>query len=228
MRSLLLGVLLLLGALPFAWAQEPAEDQAESADLTSQEVVDNAVKALQDFQNDPEMGAARQLLRGARGVLIVPRFYSGGFILGISGGHGVMLARTDEGWSYPAFYTATSASVGFQAGIKRSEVLMILLTEASVDGLLSTSLDLGGDVSIAAGPIGGGAGANVTSDVVVYARAKGAFAGAAIQGGLIKPDEEFNAEYYNQPASPADILVRQRVNNAGADALRQAVARATR
>jgi lipid-binding SYLF domain-containing protein len=118
-----------------------------------------------------------------------------------------------------------AGSVGFQIGVDVSEVVMLVMTEKAVNALLSSSFKLGGDVSVAAGPVGAGAGSNITADVISFARAKGVYAGISLEGAVIAPDGKANEAFYGKPASPVDILVRRNVESPSSLSLRQTLGR---
>ena len=96
-----------------------------------------------------------------------------GFIFGGSGGRGVLVARDGRAWAGPAFYNLATASVGFQAGVDVSEVIIVVMTDRGFNSLLSTSFKVGGEASVAAGPVGAGAGSTVTADLISFTRARG-------------------------------------------------------
>ncbi len=184
------------------------------------------VRAAQDtltnFHNDPQMRWFREHMKDARAVLVSPRITRAGFVLGGSGGDALVLARDKGGrWVGPAFYNMGAGSVGFQIGVDVSEVVILVMSERALNALLSSSFKLGGDASIAAGPVGAGAASDVTADMVSFARSKGVYAGLSLEGTVIKPDEGANAAFYGKPASAVDILVRTNVSNPGAGPLQQ-------
>ncbi len=192
---------------------------------TSEEELKAAQTTLTNFQNDPEMRWFRDNLKNARAIIIAPRVTRGGFIVGGSGGIAVVLARDGKSgrWAGPAFYNMGTASIGFLAGVDRSEIVMLVRTDKAMDALLSSSFKLGGDASVAVGPVGAGTASTVNADIVSYIRSKGAYAGASVDGAVISPDANANTAYYGKPASPADILVRQSVTNPSSAPLQQAL-----
>jgi lipid-binding SYLF domain-containing protein len=212
-------LLLAASALPFAAQRKAAE---------SQETVAAAQATLANFLADPDMQWLKQHFREAKGVLIVPSVGKGGFIIAGSGGVGVLLTKDAKGrWSQPAFYKLGSVSVGFQIGGSESEVVLFIQSQKGVDSFLSSSFKFGADASVAAGPVGQGA-QTATADILSFARSKGAFVGAALDGTVVKPAEDLNEAFYGKAASPVDILVRGNVKNAKADPLRNAVAQAAK
>jgi lipid-binding SYLF domain-containing protein len=193
-------------------------------------LVDKARITVESFMSDPNMSWLKEHLKEAKGILIVPSLLKAGFVFGGSGGHGVLIVNDAKKgqWSQPAFYTIGSVSFGLQIGGEDAEVIMMLRTQKAVDALLTTSVKLGGDTSIAVGPVGAGAKSNVVADIFSFSRSKGAFAGLALDGSVITTRDKWNAAYYGKPASPVDILVTHSVSNPGSAELRKTVSRYAR
>lgn len=186
-----------------------------------QELVDRAVIVLRRFMSDPQMSWLQKHVKEAKGIMIIPQLIKGGFIIGGSGGSGVLLVRDPKfGWSYPAFYVVGSLSFGLQIGGEVSEIVLLVMTQRGVDALLSTSVKLGGDVSVAAGPIGVGAKAQL-ADILAFGYSKGAFAGISVEGALLKPRDSWNRLYYGREVTPLDILILHKVENPQANKLRR-------
>lgn len=198
------------------------------AEAEQQATVNKATESVKRFAADPDMQWFRNNIGNAKGILIVPVSVKGGFIIGGSGGVGVFLDRGEaDDWSYPAFYQLGSITFGLQAGGDVSEIAMLVMSEKGRNALLTTEFKLGGDVSVAAGPVGAGAKA-LTADVVAFSRTKGGvFAGLNIEGSVVNPKENWNSLYYGQPVTPSQILVSRTVTNPKADPLREAVASAS-
>jgi lipid-binding SYLF domain-containing protein len=210
--SLILSVCLAMVAAPAI-----ADDKAKA-----QGVVDKMTESFNHLSADPNMGWFRDNLKKAKAVMILRQFRAG-FIIGGSGGSGVMLSHDKQGkWSYPAFYGIGSGSIGFQIGAEGSEVALLIMTEKGRDALLTTDVKLGGDISVAAGPVGAGAKA-ATTDVLSFSRSKGVYGGVSLEGMVIGPKSSLNQAYYDQGVSPLDILVNQKVQNPGANDLVAAV-----
>jgi SH3 domain-containing YSC84-like protein 1 len=191
-----------------------------------EELVNDARETIMRFTSDPNMDWFRDNAREAMGLLVVPRLWRGGFFFGGSGGSGVLLARDPQTgtWSYPAFYTIGAVSVGPQVGAEAAEVVLMIMTQRGLDSMLATSVKLGADVSIAAGPVGAGAKA-ATTDILAYSRSKGFYGGATVEGAVIAARDSWNEAYYGRPVRPLDILLRREAKNAQADLLRQEVTR---
>jgi len=190
--------------------------------------VDQATETVNAFVGDPDKTWFRQHINDAKGVLILPRLYKAGFIFGVSGGNGVLLGRgaTPGEFSYPAFYTIGSVTFGLQIGGEVSNVMMLVMTQAGMDALLSIDVKLGADASIAVGPVGTGVAAQ-TADILLFSRDKGLFGGLTIEGSVLNPRPSWNAQYYGKPVRATDIMVKRDVGNAAAEPLRNALAKAS-
>jgi len=216
----------LAGGLAALWLL--AASGAALAQSEQQKLVNAADATLAHFLSDPDMTWLQQNIHNAKAVMIAPEVAKAEFIFGGSGGRAVTLARDPKGhWVGPAFYTMATASVGFQAGISVSEVVTLVMSEKGLNSLLAPSVKLGGDASVAAGPIGAGAKADVVADFITFSRAKGLYGGLNLDGTVIAISNEWNEAYYNKkPILPPDILIRMSAHNKGADKLLADVGRA--
>ena len=218
--------ILLAGALAsFPGSLAYADDKQEAA-----QIVEKARLTLESFMSDSTMGAFRDLIKKADGVFIAPQVLKGAFVVGASGGSGVLLVRDKKTgqWSEPAFYTIGGASFGLQAGGQASEVILLLMTERGINSLLASSLKLGVDAGVAAGPFGIGvsaATANLSADVLSFSRSKGLYGGVALDGAVVAIREGLNEAYYGKKVGPSDILVLHAVKNPQADRLIEAVSK---
>jgi lipid-binding SYLF domain-containing protein len=226
-------VLVVLALVAAAICGGPRPARADDAQ-DAQQLVDKARMAFESFLSDKEMGPPlRELLPGARGVLIYPQVLRGAFLLGVSGGSGVFLAYDPKSgqWGGPAFYTIGEASFGIQAGGDASEVVLVALSDRGVSALLSTSTKLGATVGVAMGPVGVGAAAataNLSADILSYSRSKGLYAGLSVEGAVVATRDGLNQAYYGAEVTPTQILIQRTVSNPHAAALTRAVAGATR
>jgi SH3 domain-containing YSC84-like protein 1 len=205
---LLAGVLVIYPGSPAY-----ANDKQEAAQL-----VDKSRLTLDSFMADTHMGAFRDLLKKAEGVFIAPQVLKGAFIVGASGGNGVLLVRDKKTgqWSEPGFYTIGEASFGLQIGGEASEVILLLMTQRGVTTLLSNSLKLGADAGVAAGPVGMGvsaATANLSADILSFSRSKGLYGGISLDGAVIAVRKTLNDDYYGKAVTPSDIFVLHNVRN---------------
>ncbi|TAA74194.1 MAG: Lipid-binding SYLF domain-containing protein [Candidatus Electronema aureum] len=219
LRLPVLALLFSLLALPLSSNHASADslNEAQSLVLKSHAVI-------KSFMNDPNMVWFHENVDSAYGILIVPQMLRGGFVVGGSGGSGVLLVRDQQSgtWSYPAFYTIGSLSLGLQIGADASELVLMIMTEGGLNAMLSTELKVGADISVAAGPVGKNAKAQ-TADVLAFGRAKGMFGGISVEGAVIEPRYHWNNAYYGDMVSPVDILMRRSVNNRQAEPLRRAM-----
>ena len=200
-----------------------ASDASEAAELVLQ-----AQATIAAFGANKDFPTFSPALAKAKAVLIFPQVLKAGFILGGSGGTGVLLVRDAKsgGWVGPAFYTMGSASLGFQAGASSAEVVMIINSQKSLDSLYSNKVKLGGDASAAIGPKGVGTGTALNSDFLVYSTVKGAFAGLAVDGSVLDVRQSLNNGYYGTKATPIEILVKQEHKKPEAAALQATVKKA--
>jgi lipid-binding SYLF domain-containing protein len=220
--------MLVAGFFALAVTTATAEDTARQ-----QELVDKARITIDSFVADPQLEWFRSHVKDARGLLIVPEMLKGGFVLGGSGGRGVLLVRDEDTgeWGGPAFYTIGSVSLGLQIGAKTSEVIMMIMSQKGVVALYRSSVKLGGDISIAAGPVGataeGATATNLSADYFSFARSKGAFVGVSLEGAVVKTSDEWNSAYYGRSVRPFDIIVARDVSNPESDELIDSATKAT-
>ena len=179
---------------------------AVHADL--QEDVDSAVSIIERFEEIPESAIPRAVLRDAKGLAILT-VTKAGFVVSGRGGTGVVVARTEKGWSGPSAIGTGGVGVGFQAGVQVTEYVIILNTQEAVNAFSKGSnVTLGGNLSAAIGPIGRSAeaGVAVQAAMYTYSRSQGIFAGVSLEGTVIATRYQANEEYYGKPVFPADIL----------------------
>jgi len=202
-----------------------ASAMANNGSHEAQMIVDQASHILEDFIADPNYSRMKEDLKFAKGILIIPQSLRGGFFVGGAGGTGVLLARNEQNeWSPPAFYTMGSFSLGLQIGAEASQIILLIMSNKGMDSMLSTSFKLGGDVTVAAGPIGGGIKADI-ADIYAYSKSKGLFGGVSFEGAVISVRENLNSNYYNRLVSPVDILILRNVDNEKSIRLRETVKR---
>jgi lipid-binding SYLF domain-containing protein len=200
------------------------------AQSDQQKLVVEAEKTLSNFVRDPDMTWLQNNLGRAKAVLIAPQIAKAGFIIGGSGGHAVLLAHDAKSgkWAGPAFYTMATASIGFQAGVSVSEAVTLVMTDKGLNSLLASSMKIGGDASVAAGPVGAGAKSDVVADLIQFSRAKGVYGGLNLDGTVVAVANDWNKAYFGKEVLPPDILIRMSVSNKQADSLLAAVAKATK
>ncbi len=199
-------------------------DEAQDA----RQLVERARISFEDVVSDPNMESMANLVQKAKGVFIAPQVLRGAFVFGASGGSGVFVARDERTgqWIGPAFYTMGGVSFGLQIGGDASEVVLVVMTERGVNALLSNSFKLGADVGISMGPIGVGAEAstaNLSADIISFARSKGLYGGISLKGAVVATRAGLNSAYYGKEVSPSDIFIRQEVKNPQAEGLIESV-----
>jgi lipid-binding SYLF domain-containing protein len=212
----------IAAALVLALAAPVSADDA----MDAKQLVEKAKLTIDSFAADKVMGApVKNLLKKAKGAFISPQVLRGAFIVGVSGGSGVLVVRDakTDAWHGPAFYTMGEASFGLQAGGDASEVVLLLMTDRGVNAMLSTSVKLGADASVAAGPVGGGAQAstaNISADILTFTRSKGLYGGVSLEGAVVATRDGLNEAFYGKKdLKPADILVQRTVTNPAANPL---------
>ncbi|MBV1795997.1 lipid-binding SYLF domain-containing protein [Siccirubricoccus sp. G192] len=196
-----------------------------------QTLVDRATLSVQEILgggNDQLNATA--MLRRARAAMVCPRIFRAGFFFGGEGGGCVLLGRDAAGsWSSPAFYSLGSGSFGLQAGIQDMQVLMLIMNDKALNAVLDSQFKFGADASIAVATVGGSVEAATTAavgaDILVFARARGLYAGLTLEGSLLSARSEWNRAYYGQDVSPRQIVVAMAVHNPGADPLRAVLMR---
>ena len=216
MMGLVVVAVFFLTVLP-AMAQE---------DLKPQILVDQALVTLNEFVGEKDMEWFKNHLSESKGILIIPQLLKAGFIFGGSGGRGVVLVRDPKTgqWSQPGFYSLGSVKFGLLIGAESASVIVQVRTQRGLESLYGTSFKLGGDCSIAAGPVGVGAAAKgVTADLVSFSRAQGAYAGLSLDGSMVKVNEDYDKAYYGKEVRPVDIFVKKDVSNPGSAKLRKAL-----
>lgn len=174
--------------------------------------VDTATEILLDLRRIPEAAIPPQLLSSAYAVAVIPSVIKAGFILGGTYGKGILVVRRADGqWSNPAFVQLTGASLGFQAGAQSTDIVLVFKTQRGLEGISRGKVTLGGDASIAAGPVGRQATAStdlqMQTEIYSYARSRGFFAGVSLQGAVLNMDRKANQAYYEDTTvSAASIL----------------------
>jgi lipid-binding SYLF domain-containing protein len=175
---------------------------------TEQEIVDQSVKILRNFYEMPERQIPRSIMRNSRGLAII-RVLKAGFVFSGKGGQGVVVARTENGWSGPSFIGLGGAGWGLQVGAQVSDFIFVLNNDSAVRAFSrGGNFKLGADVSAAAGPVGRDlqAGVTTTAAVYTYSRSKGLFAGVSLEGAIIATQQTANDRYYGRSAGARAIL----------------------
>lgn len=191
---------LLLLCASVAQAAEPALKRAE-----------NAVRVLGEIMQAPDKAIPRDLLQAAHAIVVVPDVLKAGFVIGGRRGEGLMSVKTRDGvWSNPSFVNLTGGSVGFQAGVSSTDVVLVFRTERGVDSIVHGKFTLGADASAAAGPVGRTAQAStdaqLKAEIYSYSRARGLFAGVALDGSVLSIDNDSNQLIFGEGVTPRRIF----------------------
>lgn len=201
----------LSAAVMLAAAAHPllATDKANMSE--EQKRMKAAATTLDEILSIPEKGIPQNMLENAAGVAVVPGVVKAAFIGGGKHGNGVLSARLEDGsWSPPVFIGLTGGSVGWQAGVQSSDIVLVFMSKKAIDDFMDGEFTLGGDVSVAVGPVGrtGSAGADLDldSEVYVYARSRGVFAGLSLDGTKLYIDKDANAAFYGEGATVHKIV----------------------
>ena len=165
----------------------------------------DAAKVLNEIMRVPDKGIPRELLAKAEAVAVFPDVLKAALGIGGRRGQGVVVRRTASGWSAPVFFNMTGGSIGAQIGASSTDHVLLFMNDDALKGLLEDKFEIGGEVGIAAGPVGrvASASTNLTLDagILSYSRSKGAFIGAALKGVSITPDNDLNEAYYGMKAN---------------------------
>lgn len=197
---------LLAAALAAAFVAAPA-----AAGPTEDSRAQNAVRVLNEIQAIPESGIPDKLLDEAHAIVVIPDTVKAGLIIGGRRGHGLMSVRTPEGtWSSPAFVKITGGSIGFQAGVQSSDVVLVFRNQRSLESIVNGKFTLGADAGVAAGPVGRNAAAltdgQLKAEIWSWSRARGLFAGVALDGAVLSIDDDANMAVYGETTTPRAIL----------------------
>jgi lipid-binding SYLF domain-containing protein len=189
---------------------------SESSLIAASEVNDRVVRAaivLKEITQTPDKSIPQDLLDKSSCVAVIPGMKKGGFIFGANYGKGLLSCRTDNGdgpWSAPSMLLLEGGSFGLQIGGQSVDLVLVIMNLSGLESMLNTKFTLGGDASVAAGPVGRTASAEtdalMSAEILAYSRTRGLFAGLVIKGGVIRPDRDANHVLYGKPVEPKDIL----------------------
>jgi lipid-binding SYLF domain-containing protein len=192
--SVLTAVLLLAFSAPLASAKK---NRLQDATRHSSD----AAKVFTEIMNVREKAIPKELLDKAEAIAVFPGVIKAAFIFGGKGGQGVISKRTPKGWSAPAFFNLSGGSFGAQIGATKTDYVLLIMNQDGLNGLLKDKFEIGGEVGVAAGPVGREAAASTNprldAGILSYSRSKGAFIGAALKGAVISPDNDLNEAVYN-------------------------------
>jgi len=189
-------VMLCSISAPLAQKQPRTSDAARHAGEAS--------KAFTEIMNVKDKAIPRELLETAEAIAVFPDVVKAAFIVGGRGGQGVISKRVKGGWGPPAFFNLSGGSFGPQIGAEKTDYVLLVMNPSGVNGLLNDKFEIGGEVGVAAGPVGREAAASTNprldAGILSYSRSKGVFVGAALKGAVITPDNDLNEAVYGLKA----------------------------
>jgi lipid-binding SYLF domain-containing protein len=200
-----LSLCLVLGLASTGFAQTAAKDTHDEIEQTTK-----AATIFREIMSAPDKAIPRRILDDADCIAVFPQVIKAAFGIGGRGGRGVVVCRTGGAWSAPAFLNVGGASFGLQIGAESTDYVMLFMTPESAKSLLDTNVKLGGNLSVAAGPIGREAGAatdlKLNAQILSYSRSKGLFAGAALEGAVIETANGDMKDVYGANATSRQVL----------------------
>ena len=204
MKRLIFGILICLCLASFASAND-AGDRVVRATL-----------ALKEIMDAPDGGIPQDLIDKSVCVAVIPSMKKGGFIFGANYGRGLMSCRIENGsgeWSAPSMFRLEGGSFGLQIGAQAVDLILVVMNLSGLESLLDSKFTLGGDASVAAGPVGRTAAAEtdawMSAKILAYSRSRGLFGGLTIKGGTVRPDNNANLELYRQSMSARTLLLNK-------------------
>ncbi|MEA3386738.1 MAG: lipid-binding SYLF domain-containing protein [Thermodesulfobacteriota bacterium] len=196
-------------AYPYGSAANAAEPK---------KVMKNTMTVLTEILNAPDGGIPDELLARCEGLAIFPSVYKGGFVVGASYGNGLMVVRNPKTgkWYGPAFLQIGSGSFGWQIGVQATDLIMVIMNQRGVNAFFNNNITLGGDISVAAGPVGrklkAATDLTLKAEVYSYSRSKGFFAGLSLEGAYLHHDYKTDEALYGRILTPAEILSQKTVS----------------
>jgi len=188
--------------------EKPKETTAKVSDESERMM--NSTTTLKEIVGIPEDGIPQSMFDNAAAIVVIPNLIKAGFIVGAKRGEGVMSVRSGKDWTHPAFVNLTGGSIGWQAGVESTDLVLVFMSEKSVKALLNGEFTLGADASVAAGPVGrtasAGTNLSVKAEIYSYSRSRGVFAGIAVDGSNLGIDNDANGRYYGKGMTASDVL----------------------
>jgi lipid-binding SYLF domain-containing protein len=209
-----LGALAVLATLALPVALSATSDKTLNKRIAA------AAAVLDELRATPDQDIPKDLWDKAECVAVIPSVKKAAFVVGGEYGKGLVTCRTGGTWSSPAFFLLEKGSWGFQIGGETVDLVLLVMNQHGVDRLLESKVALGGDVSVAAGPVGRDARAatdvQLKAELLSYSRSQGLFAGIDISGGVLKADEEDNRDLYGRKVTGRELLVVGKISTPAA------------
>ena len=195
--------LVLITLLVFSVVITPAQKKSRTQDAARHS--NDAAKTFTEIMNVKDKAIPRELLDKAEAIAVFPGVLKAAFLVGGRGGQGVISRRVKGGWSAPAFFNLSGGSFGPQFGAQKTDYVLLIMNNDGMNGLLKDKFEIGGEASVAAGPVGREAAASTSlrldAGIISYSRSKGVFLGAALKGAIISPDNDLNESVYGKKAT---------------------------
>jgi lipid-binding SYLF domain-containing protein len=174
-----------------------------------------AARVLEEVLAAPDKGVPEAIVEKAQAIVVIPSTVKGALLIGAQRGKGVMSVKSASGWSAPAFVTLTGGSVGLQIGGQATDIVLVVVNERGIENLAQNTFKIGGDASVAAGPVGREATAStdykLQAQILSYSRSRGLFAGVSLAGSTIRADRDANEKIYGVGYSTRNIVVERKV-----------------
>ncbi|HQW80766.1 MAG: lipid-binding SYLF domain-containing protein [Rhodanobacteraceae bacterium] len=192
--------LLLMLVTPLAMAGDKEDERAQ-----------NAARVLSEIMAAPDKRVPAHLIEKAEAIAVIPDVVKAGLVLGGRRGKGLIAVRSPDGtWSNPSFVSITGGSIGFQAGVQSTDVVLVFRSRRGVDQIVNGKFTLGADAAVAAGPVGRNAQAStdtqLKAEIYSYSRSRGLFAGVALDGSVLSIDHDSNQSAYGRNMTPRRIF----------------------
>ena len=208
-----MAILRLIGTAALTTLALAATTPPAGAQTNEEKRVTDSATVLETLVRAPDQEIPQHILDRAEAIVVIPSLVKGGFILGAQHGRGVMSVRDRETgkWSDPGFVALTGGSVGWQIGVQAVDLVLLVMNTEGVKELLDNEFKLGANASVAAGPVGrqgeASTDASLSAQILAYSRAKGLFAGLALEGASLRVDRDANQAFYRKTIS-TDEMVR--------------------
>jgi len=201
-RSLIAALCLSLVLVPALFARDAGDAEKQAT---------KASKVFQEIMAAPDKAIPNSVLDKAVCIAVFPQVLKAGFIVGGRGGRGVASCRVENGWSDPAYFDLKGGSFGLQIGAQATDFVLLFINHEGMESLLKSKFEMGGDASVAAGPVGRQAGAStdliLDSQILSYSRSKGLFAGLELKGAVISLDGSDMESTYGAEVKAEDVLM---------------------
>ncbi len=217
MKTLFVPLIALIALSSAAFAQSNTEDARLKL----------AADVIKEVMSIKDKAIPQELLEKAQCAVIVPGLKKGAFIVGAKFGRGYFTCRQNDGvgWKSPAAIRIEGGSVGFQIGGAEMDVILLVMNKRGAERLLSSKFTMGGEASVAAGPVGRDSSAQtdgkLTAEILSYSRQRGVFAGISLQGATLREDMDSNKALYGQRLTSKEVFEKNPAAPAAARELLQ-------